>query len=500
MKKTVLSILALLFTAAAALAQGSIRVEVHNIVELSERFNVVFVVEGEHAPSDFSWEAPADFTVVWGPQKGSSSSISIVNGKTTRSSQTSYTYILQAKAAGTFTLGAANATVKGKTISSKPVQIQVLSSSQGASAGSAGASQGQAGAEASAPAEPLFLKLSLSRNEVVVGEPVTVTLKIYHRTNLVGFENAKFPSFNGFWSQEVETPQNIEFQREQLGGTMYNSAVLRRWVIIPQKAGSQIIEAAQIVCLVNEKRRRGGGSFFDDFFENDYITTRQQAVSQAPVLRVSPLPSGAPAGFGGGVGQFSLQARVSRDTLKAHDAASLLITISGKGNIALVDAPKISFPPDFEVYDVKTSVNTDKSGTSGSKTFEYPFIPRSHGDFVLNPVKFSWYDVKQRQYKTAASDSLRLRVLKNGNATAAEPASPGLIVERKGVENLSEDIRFIHTDTRLHSPRALLIARPAYWIAVLAEVLAALALAIGLRRRAARRSDVAGTRKRKATR
>ena len=72
-------------------AQSTIRVEVHNIVELSERFNVVFIVEGEHAPSEFSWNLGEDFNLVWGPQKGTSQSVSIVNGKTTRSSQTSYT-------------------------------------------------------------------------------------------------------------------------------------------------------------------------------------------------------------------------------------------------------------------------------------------------------------------------------------------------------------------------------------------------------------------------
>ena len=85
MKKLTISLLAI-FATLAAWAQGSIRVEVHNIVELQERFNVVFVVEGEHSPSDFQWDAGSDFNVVWGPQKGSSTSIQIINGKTTRSS------------------------------------------------------------------------------------------------------------------------------------------------------------------------------------------------------------------------------------------------------------------------------------------------------------------------------------------------------------------------------------------------------------------------------
>ena len=68
--KRLFAALSALFIAAVAWADPTIRVEVHNIVELSERFNLVFVVEGEHSPSDFQWEPGDDFTVVWGPQKG----------------------------------------------------------------------------------------------------------------------------------------------------------------------------------------------------------------------------------------------------------------------------------------------------------------------------------------------------------------------------------------------------------------------------------------------
>ncbi len=76
--KRIVSIVAAALMALTAWAQPSIRVEVHNIVELQERFNVGFVVEGENSPSDFQWEAGDDFTVVWGPQKGSSTSIQII--------------------------------------------------------------------------------------------------------------------------------------------------------------------------------------------------------------------------------------------------------------------------------------------------------------------------------------------------------------------------------------------------------------------------------------
>ena len=502
MKKFV-TILAGLLTAAVVWAQSSIKVEVHNIVELSERFNVVFVVEGENSPSDFSWTPSDDFSLVWGPQKGTSTSISIMNGKTTKTTQSSYTYILQAKQTGSFTIPSATAKVKGKEIRSNPVTVKVVDNgSKGgqqpqASSGSGSSSAQQQSQQAQTSDADIFMRLTLSRNSVVVGEPVTATLKIYHRANLVGFENAKFPTFKGFWSQEVEAPSNVEFQREEVNGTVYNSALLRRWVIIPQKAGDVSIDPAEIVCLVNVQRRRSTGSIFDDFFGSDYATVRQRVYTASPTLHVSALPAGAPASFGGGVGDFSVKARISKDTLSTHDAASLVVTVSGKGNIALLEAPKVSFPPDFEVYDVKST--TSGSATSGSKTFEYPFIPRSHGDFTIAPVKYSYYDVKARQYRTAQTDSLRLSVKKAAGSTAVQDSGTTLVVERKGVKNLGEDIRFIRSKTTLGGAKKLFIDSIGYIVGVVLMLLAALAFWLGFREAAARRADIAGTLSRKAT-
>ena len=509
--KRLFAIAAAWLVALTAGAQPLIRVEVHNIVELQERFNLVFVVESDHTPSDFRWDPGDDFSIVWGPQKGTSTSIQIINGKTSRSTQTSYTYILQPRRTGTFTLRSATAIVRGVEVPSKPTVIQVVDN--GAAANNPGSNvqqqqqapsgrQVQPRTQAETAEADIFMRLSLSRSSVVVGEPVTATLKLYHRANLVGFENAKFPTFKGFWSQEVESPSNIDFQREQVDGVMYKTAVLRKWVIIPQKAGEQEIDPAEIVCLVNSQRRRPStGSIFDDFFGNDYVTTRQRVSTRGTKLQVSALPAGAPASFGGGVGDFQIDARLSRDSLKAHDAASLLVTVSGKGNIALLEAPKVSFPPDFEVYDVKTSVNTDKSGTTGSKTFEYPFIPRSAGEFTIGPLSYGYYDVKQRRYETATSRELPLKVMRSAATQGAVTDSGStLVAERKGVKNLGEDIRYIRSKTTLEEGKRFLVYSPLWWGTLLALLMAGLACWLGMRKAAARRADVAGTRNRKATR
>ena len=505
---------ALLAAATAAFAQTSIKVQVPNVVAVDEQFNISFIVEGENAPSDFSWSQGDDFQLVWGPQKGTSTSITIVNGKRTRSSQHTYTYILIPRKAGTFTIPTATATVKGEQIQSARTTIEVVSggaSSGNSSSGgqsSGGSAQSGGGSSSSSSTgeiarDDLFLRFTLSRTNVVVGEPITATLKLYQRVNIAGFEDARFPTFNGFWSQEVLTPTTINFQRESYNNSIYNTAVLRSYVLIPQQAGDITIDPAELVCLVNVRTGSSrSNSIFDSFFEDDYRTIRKRVTSESPRVHVSQLPSGAPASFGGGVGSFTIKSSLSKDSLRTHDAGSLIVTISGKGNVSLLEAPKINFPPDFEVYDAKVTDNTDSSTgrTSGSKSFEYPFIPRSHGTFTLGPVEYSYYDVDAGRYVTLRTDPLTLAVARGNDADAQQGGQMVQGAVRRDVKSLGSDIRFIATKKpSLSKQGSFFVFSGAFWGLLAALVAAAAAAFLLLRRRAARRADVVGTRSRAAT-
>lgn len=501
MRKLLLTAIAAL-SAFIAFGQDDIKVEAPNVVAADEQFNVTFIIEGDDRPTDFQWSAGSDFQILWGPQSGSSTSIQIINGKRTKSSQTTYTYVVRPVASGKFVLPKATARVKGKDIQSGSVTIQVAAAGAASSSASRPQSSQQGGqtqqrSQTGIQDSDIFLKMDLSRSKVVVGEPIIATLKLYQRVNIGGFENVTFPTFNGFWSQEIEAPTNIEFTREVYEGQIYNSALLRKFVIIPQQEGQIKIDPAEMVCLVNIRVSPSGTSIFDGFFD-DYRTVRKK-VSTGPVtVNVSPLPEGAPASFGGGVGTFSISAQISRDSLKTHEAASLLLTISGKGNISLLEAPKVKFPPDMEVYDTKVSEKVDKGGLSGSKYYEFPFIPRSHGDFVIEPIKYSYYDVNQGRYVTLETAPIPV-VVARGNETDAG----GVVIagpSQKDVKTLGSDIRFINTKSpELVSKGSFLIDSVLFWI--LTVVIAVLAFLSWLlfRRMAARRADVVGTKNRKAT-
>ena len=488
--------------AVMAFAQTIIKVQTHNVVAADEQFNVTFIIEGEEKSSDFAWEPGEDFQLLWGPQQGRSTSVQMINGKTTKSVQTTYSYVLRPVKTGKFTLARASAKVKGQDIYSQPTTIEVVASGSSSSSGSQSSSQGssQSGRQSQSGVvqdDDIFLVLNLSRSDVVVGEPITATIKLYQRVNIAGFESASFPTFNGFWSQELEAPTNIEFSRETYDGQIYNSALLRKFILIPQQQGAVKIDPAELICLVNVRVSSAGTSIFDGFFD-DYRTVRKKVASKPVTVNVKPLPAGAPASFGGGVGEFTISAKLSKDTLKTHEAASLLVTVSGRGNVSLLETPKVNFPPDMEVYDTKISDRIDKGGLAGSKVYEFPFIPRSHGDFVIEPVKYSYYDVSKKMYVTLETPAIPVTVERGNESDAGGVLISGS--QPKDVRNLASDIRFINTKAPgLSAKGKFLVGSGAFWIILILIAAAAAACWFSLRKLAARRADVVGTKNRKAT-
>ncbi|MBO4610676.1 MAG: BatD family protein [Bacteroidales bacterium] len=486
MKKIIAVILSLL-AAAAAFAQ--ISVQVPSAVALDEQFNLTFVVEGTK-PSSFDWQCPSDFQLVWGPQTGSSSSISIVNGKTTRSTQTSYTYVLMPRKEGTFQLPAAVAKIGSKTVSSSSPSVKVVKS--GAASASSNPNQQNA---YSISGEDLFMRLEVSKQNVVLGEPFTASIRLYQRVNIIGYEDFRVPSFDGFWSQVAAAPSEIQFKRETLGDAIYNVATIRSYTLIPQQSGEVVIDPAELVCVLRVRNRSTAGSILDSFFQDDYSSIRKRVATKPTTIHVSALPQPQPESFCGGVGKFALKTMVARDSLATHDASSLVVTVTGKGNLALIQAPKVKFPPDFEAYDVKAS---DKDG---AKVFEYPFIPRHYGDFVIPPVEFSYYDISAGKYVTVSGEPIPIKVSRS--ESDLQPSAGAQVfsgVAGRDVRNLGTDIRYIFTgNPGLRKSGAFFVCSTPFYVLVALLIMAAVGLWLGLRKMAARRADIAGERKRTAS-
>lgn len=476
--------------ALSAVAQNSFTVSVPEVVSTDEIFQVMFTATYESGKvSDFAPPAFEGFEVLAGPVSSTSTSIQSINGKTSTTRTQSYTYTVRLTQEGKVTVGPASVKIGKETYTTESRTVEAVK----------GQVPSGSGGNAAAVGEDLMLRLSVSKSRAVVGEPIIVTMKLYVQSSAIsGFEDVRFPTFDGFWSQEIDAPQNIQFSRENYGGQVYNAALLRRYMLLPQQTGRLSIDPAELVCLLQVRAEpTGPRSIFDDFFDS-YQTIRKRVSSDPVTIEVSALPAGAPASFAGGVGSFRLAAGFDADSVAAHEATSLKVVISGTGNINLVETPKVSLPSDFESYDVRKTENisTGASGASGTVTFEYPFIPRAPGVFDIAPVEFTYYDIEAGRYRTLSSGPLSLRVGEGTRTDAAVmPSGPG----KRSVESLGEDIRFIAASpARLRRAGGLLVDSPAMYIVPLLIVLLTAGTWVMLSRSIARRSDIAGTRNRKA--
>ena len=435
MKKALFLFFTLFCSIVIAKAQAvQFTVSAPRVVNVNEQFRVTFSVNA--SADNMTNPDFGDFQILAGPSKSTSQNFQIINGQTSQSQTTSFIYILQATKEGKVNVGAASVVSDGKTYQSQPFSIEVVKGD--ASQQNQQTQQGQATVDGDA-----FVRVSVSKSNVYRGEYLIATVKLYTQFNINGFEDIKFPTFNGFWSQEIETPQQLSFQRETVDGKIYSAAVIRRYMLFPQQTGALKIEPFEITC-VTQVQSSSARNIFDAFFSQSQLV-RKKLVSSTNTVTVNELPHNAPASFSGAVGSnFRMTAELSHDSITANDAMSLKIKISGEGNVKLLEMPKVTLPPHFESYDTKISDDTKSSsaGVSGTKQFEMPFIPRSAGTFTISPVEFTYFDIAKKQYVTLNSRPLNIQVEKDMNVGSSVTMSG---VNRQAVQSMYEDIRYIKT-------------------------------------------------------
>ncbi|MBQ1885936.1 MAG: protein BatD [Bacteroidales bacterium] len=505
---------AMLMVATGLWAQNSFKVEAPNVVGQGERFLVRFVASGD--VSSFNRPTFSGADVIAGPTTSTSSFTSIVNGKRTSSYNVTYTYVLEASGQGKINISEATAEIEGSTYTTKPVSIEIVENAsnqttQSQQAQQTGQSSGQNNQQGSSAFSDdddsavsygkadLFLRMSLNKTKVVRGEPIIATLKIYTRSNIRGFEDIKWPVFNGFWSEETEAPMNLNFTREKVGNQIYQSAVIRRYMLMPQQTGNLSIDPSEMVCIVEVLNRpQRSRSILDDLFDMDSYTTVRKRLSTGKInVQVTDIPSGAPSSFGGGIGKLSMNVRLTKDSLNANEAASLIVELSGSGNLNLLENPTVVFPPDFERYDAKSTNNFSNSleGYSGRKVIEYPFIPRGEGVYKIPPVEYSYFDLAQRRYHTLVSDTLTVKVGKGSSSNAGGMYVPPT---QKSVSNLGEDIRYLKTAVPAVGGGGFLSSGWLYYLIAALLIAAFFVLKKLMANRIALEKDVVRSRNRKA--
>ncbi|MEO5571394.1 MAG: BatD family protein [Bacteroidia bacterium] len=415
-----------------------------NPVAAGEQFQVTFNLNA--SGSNFQGPAFSDFFVLAGPSV--STSMNIINGSVSQSQ--SYTYFLQAKTEGTFKIGAAYVNCNGKKLESPPFTITVAKGNPKQQGQQQGQQQQQQGNEENGglSANDVFLRASVDKTNVYRGEGIVVTYKLYTKVQLVNYAITKAPSLNGFWSQDIQMPAQLNLKSETLNGVQYGVGEIKKVVLFPQQSGTLTLDPMEGECIARVKTKSQQSNnpfdmFNDPFFGRGVRDVKTGVKSDAVKITVKELPATAPASFSGSVGKFNFEASLDKNKTKSNEPVTLKIKISGRGNLSLIDPPKINFPPDIETYDPKVVNNfiTSVAGSSGNKIFEYLLIPRHEGNYKIDPVQFSYFDLEKKSYVSSSSSAFNLEVERGRGDNSVATSGVGKV----DVQILGKDIRFIKT-------------------------------------------------------
>ena len=440
-KTYLLTLLALVTVFSVKAQEVSFTARTEKVVQLGEQFQLVYEISAR--PQSFGAPSLKAFNSN-GPRQGSNSSTQIINGKVTQKSSYTFTYTMQAKTAGTFTLKPAISKVKGKEYKSNPVTIKVV-----------GGNSDKAGGSGS---EDIFLRIDLSKTKAYRGEQIVATLKLYTKHNIADLNGMSLPDYNGFFTEEIETENNINFERESYKNEIYQVGILKKTVLTPQKSGEIIISPFELGVVYQKQVRRR--SFFDSGVQN----VRVDVKSKARTIVVLPLPGSTPTEYSGGVGSYNIKTTLSSTTPKANEAITLKTVITGRGNLKLLAAPKFNFPADFEVYDPKiaNNIKTDESGAHGSKTIDILLIPRFSGEYRIPEANFIFFNTKTGKYKTLKIPEFKLSVAKGDESENATYVSG---TTGEAVKTMANDIRFIKLDNEpLKQKQAFLIEKGVFYV------------------------------------
>ncbi|MBE9480613.1 MAG: protein BatD, partial [Bacteroidetes bacterium] len=374
----------------------------------------------------------------------------------------------------------------------------------------AGQKRQQAQPQTRSETKDVFLKATANKTNPFQGEQVIVTYKIYTKVPIAQISIDKLSSFPGFWSKNLlDDNERLKQSTEIINGEEYITADIRKIALFPQKTGKLEIDPMELECIAQirkqKTRRTTSDPFFDSFFDDPFFNRSYQNVekslkSNPLTINVKPLPlKNKPANFSGAVGNFTFKSSIDRTELKTNEAITLKYTISGKGNIELINKLNVSFPPDFEVYDPKITnrIKTSPLGVSGSCTFEYLLIPRNPGEFNIKPVYFSYFDINTKQYITKSTPDYSIKVEK-GSGTLANISYIG--VNQEDIKYIGSDIRHIKSNIlNLQKINVYFFGSIAFYLLMIIPVVFFILLIIIWKNQTKKRNNISLMKNKKAT-
>lgn len=201
-----------------------------------------------------------------------------------------------------------------------------------------------------------------------------------------------------------------------VGGETYITVYQNSRALVAQPGTITLPEGTQLVNIAK------GVDFF-----GRYVLDQFSITSNRPSIQVKPLPSPAPTGFNGAVGQFTLKANVVPAVASIGEPVTWTLTLSGTGNWPdFPGLPARSVSKDFRPIQPQAR-RTPKEGQIFDATLveDVVLIPTKAGSYTLSPITWSYFDPAKGEYQTltTAPAIVTITAAPEPAAGSASPAS-----------------------------------------------------------------------------
>jgi len=269
----------------------------------------------------------------------------------------------------------------------------------------------------------LFMKVIVDKRSCYVGQPVLATFKLYSRLESKS-DIVKNPGFYGFTVQDIINLNDNVSATETVDGKPFDVHTVRTVQLYPLQAGIFTIDAMEVInkvefskSIVNKKTEQkimeGVVDDNDPPAKDNTVSYENNISTEKITIHVKPYPATKKTeAFNGATGNFSLQASLEKNELARNEEGALIITIGGRGNFTQLSAPSVQWPKGIEVFEpvIKDSLDKMKVPLKGSRTFRFPFIAGTPGEYIIPVISFTFFDPDSNNYKTISATAPGIRI------------------------------------------------------------------------------------------
>lgn len=340
-----------------------------------------------------------------------STSISIVNGRTTAT--TTYSYTLIARETGNFTIPPITVVIDNEEMETQPVYVEVIE-------------KGNLSPDGRPQLPDIFVEIEVDDETPVTGQQIVASVVIYFKQGIevTSFQPSSGWRTDGFWKEELDNIRRPQAESVILNNVRYRKATLIRYALFPTRSGELSLTEFTLTAGIRTQPSRNDP--FGSFFGGSGTNQRRVSLESEPVaLQVQPLPAVENAISVNAVGNLQIRRKLTKDELTAGETVELITTVEGAGNIPLVKKPDYDLPDKLELYSPQEKSHVERRGETirGEKEFTELMAARAPGIYEIPAERIAVFDPASDRYKFITLPSITFDVLSGPDGQVASAGS-----------------------------------------------------------------------------